>query len=146
MSRFATGVAIATCCRAGQPHGLTINSFVSVSLEPPLVSFCIDRGAQALSAFLDAASFAVHVLSASQEDLSNRFARRAGDRFQDLAWRPGALGDPLLDGVLASFECAKWQTVEAGDHFLLLGEVKNIEIQEGDPLLYFGSRYRRLGA
>jgi flavin reductase (DIM6/NTAB) family NADH-FMN oxidoreductase RutF len=145
MSRFATGVAIATCSHAGQPHGLTINSLVSVSLEPALLSFCIDRAAQALTPFLESEGFAIHVLGTGQQELSNRFARRAGDRFQDMPWQPGSLGSPLLDGVLARFECAKWKTIEAGDHFILLGEVRSIDVQEGQPLLYFGSRYRRLG-
>ena len=147
MSRFATGVAIATAFGAdGQPHGLTVNSFVSVSLDPPLVSFCIDRGALALAHFLEAPGFAIHVLSEEQEELSSRFARRGKDRFQGLAWSRGQTGAPLLAQALALFECERRQAIAAGDHYILLGEVKHATAGSGAPLLYFESRYRRLGA
>lgn len=144
--QFATGVAVATVSGpSGEPHGLTINSFTSVSLTPPLILICIDYRAQVLEVFLRASHFAVNVLRDTQQDVSNRFAYRAEDRFAGVAWAPGQTGAPLIDGVLASIECATRQVIEGGDHTILLAEAVAVNTGEGDPLLYFNSRYHRIG-
>lgn len=144
--QFATGVAVATVCGpSGEPHGLTINSFTSVSLTPPLILICIDYRAQVLQVFLRASHFAVNILRDSQQDISNRFAYRAEDRFAGVAWKPGSTGAPLIDGSLATVECATRQVVEGGDHTILLAEAVAVSSNAGDPLLYFNSKYHHIG-
>ncbi|MBL8179156.1 MAG: flavin reductase family protein [Bryobacterales bacterium] len=144
--QFATGVAVATACGpAGEPHGLTINSFTSVSLAPPLVLICIDYRAQVLQVFLRASQFAVNILRDSQQEISNRFAYRVEDRFCEVSWKPGQTGAPILDGALASIECVTRQVIDAGDHTILLGEAVAVHAGGGDPLLYFNSKYHRIG-
>jgi flavin reductase (DIM6/NTAB) family NADH-FMN oxidoreductase RutF len=144
-ARFATGVAVATVIdAAGVPHGLTVNSFTSVSLKPPLVLICVDYGSTVLPMFRAAAHFGVNVLREDQREISAKFARRGEDRFDGVVWRPGEAGVPLLEGALASFVCAMRQMVEAGDHAVLIGEVAGVEFSDGMPLLYFGSAYRRM--
>lgn len=139
---FATGVAVATVAdREGRPHGLTVNSFTSVSLEPPLVLFCIDKQAGVYQAFMDASHYGINILSAGQQVLSDRFAFHPDDRFEGVGWRPDACGRPRLEGGLAWLGCrveARW---DAGDHTVLLGRVETAEAGEGAPLLYVRSRY-----
>lgn len=149
-ARFATGVAIASVCDASAaPHGLTINSFTSVSLDPPLVLICIDNRAVILNVFREATHFAINILRSGQQDLSNRFATRTDDRFEDVRWHTGSHGVPVIEGVLATLICATTRRVEAGDHTILLAEVMAGELAAGtglpDPLLYFNSGYAQLG-
>ena len=145
-AQFATGVAIATVMdESGAPHGLTINSFTSVSLQPPLVLICIDYRAQVLQLFLRASHYGVNVLRDSQQEISNRFAYRGEDRFSGVSWSPGQTGVPILDESLACLECATRQVIDGGDHTILLAEVVSIHTADGDPLLYFNSRYHRIG-
>ncbi len=144
--RFATGIAIVTTLDlAGAPYGLTVNSFTSVSLDPPLVLFCLDRGAQALAAFEAENPFVINVLEQSQRDLSQRFASRHPDRFAGLDYRTGRTGAPILPGSLAVLECRPQGVLDGGDHFIFLGQVLAVEAREGDPLLYFAGGYRHLG-
>jgi flavin reductase (DIM6/NTAB) family NADH-FMN oxidoreductase RutF len=144
--QFATGVAVATASdQSGAPHGLTINSFTSVSMTPPMVLICIDYRAQVLQVFLKASHYAVNILSHSQQDISNRFAYRAEDRFSGVAWQRGETGAPLIEGALAAMECATRRVMEGGDHTILLAEVVAVHAEGGDPLLYFNSRYHRIG-
>lgn len=145
LGRFATGITIVTTRdAAGEPQGITVNSFTSVSLTPPLVLFCIGKSSQSLEAFLACKTFNINVLAADQEALSSRFASKMENRFDGTGWREGANGAPLLPGALAALECTKHQTVEAGDHYILLGEVTASGHGEGEPLLYFASKYRHL--
>ena len=146
LGRFATGITIVTACDAqGSPHGLTVNSFTSVSLAPPLVLFCIGKTSQSLESIMAANSFAINILSAEQEVISTRFASRLESRFDGVDWVPGVTGSPLLAGALATLDCRKHQTVEAGDHYILIGEVMATAFHDdADPLLYFASKYRRL--
>jgi len=144
-ARFATGVTVATVCGPdGLPHGLTVNSFTSVSLAPPLVLVCIDYASTVLDLFRASQCYGVNVLDESQQGISNKFARRGHDQFNGIAWEPGATGAPLITGALARFECAVRQTVEAGDHAVFIAEVVRVEYREGRPLLYFGSGYGRM--
>jgi flavin reductase (DIM6/NTAB) family NADH-FMN oxidoreductase RutF len=112
---------------AGAPLGFTANSFASVSLDPPLVQVCIARTSTNHAAFAGAAAFAVNILSEGQREVSSTFARPVADRFAGISWRPGGTGAPLLDGVSAWFECTMFRTVEAGDHTLLIGQVRDFD-------------------
>jgi len=145
-SRFATGVAVATILdSSGQPHGLTVNSFSSVSADPPLVLICIDRGCSLLPQFLESRHYGLSFLSDQQQDLSNRFAVLPEGRFQGVDWSPGTTtGVPLLGAAIGWMECAVRQTIEAGDHVIFLAEVVACDTSSGDPLLYFASGYKRM--
>lgn len=106
-----------------------------------MVLICVDNRANVLRHFVHATHFGVNILAADQEPLSVRFAERGLDRFVGIDWHPGATGVPLLGGALARFECLTCQTIAAGDHTIILGEVLHAEWQEGDPLLYYASAY-----
>lgn len=143
---FATGVTVVTTRDAdGQPVGLTANSFSSVSLDPPLILFCLARSSTNLERFRQAQHFAINVLHIGQQPMSGAFARSAADRFQDVAWEAWDTGAPILSGSLASFECATHQVIEAGDHLVFIGRVLRARFEpRRDPLLYFRGKYRRL--
>ena len=141
---FATGVTVVTTLGAGgQPVGLTANSFTSVSLEPPLLLFCLDLRSNSLPAFDRAETFAVNVLHAGQEAISARFARRDGDRFADGEWMLGRSGVPVLRDVAAVFECRKHAVLDGGDHRIFMGRVEAVACKGSyDPLVFFQGRYR----
>lgn len=143
---FATGVTVVTCRDdAGEPVGLTVNSFTSVSLDPPLLLVCIAKEAASARAFLAARRFAVNVLQTGQQPASIRFSTRHEDRFGPNDWSPGELGAPVLKASLGVFECESHAVHEGGDHHILLGHVVKATFDAGlDPLLYFRGRYRRL--
>lgn len=145
LGAWATGVAVATTLDPdGAPVGMTINSLAAVSLEPPLLLWSARHGVPPFAAFEIAEHFAVHVLAADQQALSDRFAQVGEDRFAGLHWRPGRGGLPLLDGGLACFECRVAHRYPGGDHLILVGEVLGFEQREGAPLLFHGGGYRRL--
>jgi flavin reductase (DIM6/NTAB) family NADH-FMN oxidoreductase RutF len=145
-ARYATGVAVATVTSPdGSPEGLTVNSFTSVSLEPPLILVCIAKTATAYLSFQVAKAFVVNVLREDQIDLSQHFASSKSLRFDGVAWRSGVHGAPVLDGALAVLECAMHDSFDAGDHTVFIGLVERVESHEGPPLLYFASAYRKLG-
>jgi len=142
--KFATGITILTLCdAAGAPHGMTVNSFTSVSLDPPLILVCIDLKARLLNQFITGARFAVNILHEEQKDLSATFARDC-DRFEAVDWDTGKSGAPIFPGVLATLECAVTQIVQAGDHVVVVGNVSHATWREGLPLIYFNSSYRAL--
>lgn len=144
-SRYATGIAIATVsAEDGTPAGLTVNSFTSVSCCPPLVLICIDYRCSILPLFRASSYYGINVLDQSQCDLSVRFAQRDPAGFQGLDWYRSPAGAPLIRPCLASLECCVTQTVEAGDHAILVAEVTAAECRDGQPLVYFGSQYRFL--
>lgn len=145
--RFATGVTIASVLDAnGSPHGLTVSSFTSVSLEPPLVLICLGHAVTAIEHFRAAQYFGINVLAENQVHLSDRFARKGQDRFDGLEWQPGETGVPLLPGGLANIECAVYQRFTAGDHDIFVGEMLSARVAPGDPLIHFSSRYRGLSS
>lgn len=146
-ARFATGVTVVTVAdESGQPHGLTVNSFASVSLAPLLFLVCIDKSASVARLFQPGSHLAVNVLDESQQWISRRFSSPVDDRFAAVEWAPGLHGAPLLSGVLATLEGRLLQRIDAGDHIVLLTEARATNYHEGRPLLYFASRYQRLGA
>ena len=142
LGTFATGVTIVTARDAAdEPVGMTANSFNSVSLEPPLVLWSVDRHARSAPAFRAATHFAVHVLEEGQADLSNRFARKGDDKFAGLHWREGAGRVPLIAGALATFECRTHAVHEGGDHEIIVGEVDRFEAHDGDGLVFAAGGY-----
>ena len=143
--RFATGVTVASALDAqGTPHGLTVSSFTSVSLEPPLVLICLGHAVTVIDIFRSAAHFGVNILSDHQRDLSEQFARKGHDRFNGVKWRPGQTGAPLIEGVLAQIECQVHQRFTSGDHDIFVGNMVRMHVAEGHPLIYYASRYRKL--
>jgi flavin reductase (DIM6/NTAB) family NADH-FMN oxidoreductase RutF len=136
---FPTGVAVITTRTAeGRPAGLTCNSFSSVSLEPPLVLFSLRKASKLVDAFRQGEGFAINILSERQDALSGRFASsKIEDKFEGVAWRPGALDLPVIDDCLASFECSTYACHEAGDHYVLIGEVKHMGGGPADQALVF---------
>lgn len=145
--RFATGVTIVTTFDPdGLPAGMTVNSFASVSLDPPLVTVAIDRNASAFAVLRDAEQWTVNILDSHQEALSRRFSATTADRFDGVGWRRGPAGELLLDGTLAYLACRRWNAVEAGDHVILIGEVFDGGTGEhGRPLLYYRGGYSTPG-
>src|SRR5438128_7450230 len=134
--KYATGITILTVLDSlGTPHGMTVNSFTSVSLSPPLVLVCIDCRTPILSHFFPGTRFAINVLQEGQTDLSTCFARSGCDRFEGVEWRPGQIGAPVLPDVLATLECAVTQMVEAGDHVVVIGEALHASWRAGRPLI-----------
>jgi len=121
---FMTGVTVVTAHdENGDPLGFTANSFTSVSIDPPLILVCLANSSQNYDALVNASGFAVNILSETQIDVSNTFARPVEDRFASVSWRKGPKGAPILDGSSAWFDCGMHSTVEAGDHVILIGEV-----------------------
>jgi len=142
LGQFATGVAIVTT-RApdGRSVGLTINSFASVSLEPPLVLWSLSTRSSSLAAFSVARSVAIHVLSADQEALARRFAAPAVDRFAGVHRGIGTGGAPLLEGVVARFICSPYAQHEAGDHVVFILRVDRWERAGGRALAFHAGRF-----
>jgi len=143
---FATGVTVVTSnAEDGAPIGLTANSFTSVSLEPPLLLVCVANNAGSAEILRTQKQFAVNVLQIGQQPTSNRFAGKGEDRFANTDWQAGENGAPIIHGSLASFECTQFSLHDAGDHFILVGEVTKATFDaRRDPLLYFGGKYRSL--
>jgi 3-hydroxy-9,10-secoandrosta-1,3,5(10)-triene-9,17-dione monooxygenase reductase component len=142
LGSFATGVTIITTRDAeGEPVGLTVNSFNSVSMNPPLVLWSLANEAMSLPAFRDADYWAVHILATDQEDLSTRFAKRGEDKFADLDIEEGRGGIPLLKGCTARFQCRTASSYQGGDHLIFIGEVLNYDHFENPPLVFHGGRY-----
>lgn len=146
MSTFATGVAIMTCRgEDGRAVGMTVNSFTSVSLEPPLVLWCINQSIAPTAAFDAASHFAVHVLHRGQETLSNHFAVDTEDKFDGIEHSNGVAELPILTDFLSAFQCKIRNRVTAGDHTIVIGELVDYEIRDREPLIFYGSNYRSLG-
>jgi flavin reductase (DIM6/NTAB) family NADH-FMN oxidoreductase RutF len=146
MGRFATGVTVVTALdSAGAPVGVTVNSFSSLSLDPPLVLFCLDRQTMAFAAFADSRHFAVNILRDSQQALSEAFASGRDDAWDGLAYDRWDSGSPILAGCLANVECARHRSHDGGDHMILVGRVLRIAYADADtPLINYRGRYRRL--
>ena len=150
MGSFATGVTIATTEDSeNQPYGVTVNSFTSVSLDPPLILICLDNRLNGLEAFLEKGVFAVNILAADQEDWSTHCATRGTDRGECITAR-GLSGIPVVEDPLALIECELKETVPAGDHQILLGEVTHLQVSPDIdnrlPLLFYRGRYAGLSS
>jgi flavin reductase (DIM6/NTAB) family NADH-FMN oxidoreductase RutF/DNA-binding MarR family transcriptional regulator len=143
LSQFPTGVTVITTLDAeGNPVGVTASSFNSVSMDPILVLWSIDKGAHSLSAFENAENFAVNVLGKDQVSTSNNFASRGEDKFANAAYSAGLGGSPILDEYAAQFECKTWATYDGGDHLILVGEVINYRYNDSvEPLVFARGSY-----
>jgi flavin reductase (DIM6/NTAB) family NADH-FMN oxidoreductase RutF len=140
---FATGVAVATAIgKNGEPVGMTISSFNTVSLDPPLILWSLGNDSACYDAFADAEYFAVNVLARHQEDLSARFAATGQDKFAGLACTKGEHGSPVLPEFSACFECATEHRYPGGDHLIIVGRVLNFEDRGLEPLIFYRSEYR----
>ena len=153
MGHFATGISVVTTFDGGSPSGITVNAFSSVSLEPALVMVALDRGRFITPMVRATGRYAVNVLGAEQQALSDCFAHapaRPGElgreAFCGASWHAGPTGLPLLDGAIATLECSVEETFSAGDHDLFIGRVDSMEQVRADaaPLLYFRRRYLRI--
>ncbi len=145
LGNFATGITVVTAeSPDGTRVGLTVNSFASVSLRPPLVSWCLATTALSVDLFRAASHFAVNVLASDQRHLVHHFAQRTLDKFTNVATKPGRGRAPLLDGVVARFECRTVATHPGGDHLIFLGEIERYRRFEGEPLVFVQGRYGRL--
>ena len=141
LGTFATGVTVITAQSGDQRAGVTANSFSALSLNPPLILWCINRSARSFPVFRDATHFAVNVLAASQIEVSQCFASAEADRFARTQWRPGADGAPLLDGVVAHFECSTEAQYDGGDHTIVIGRVRRFSYFDGPVLVFAQGRY-----
>lgn len=146
LRQFATGITVVTGRdEERRPRAVTVNSFASVSLDPPLVLYCLGRSAFNFDVFAKAKAFAINILSADQQALSDRFAREAEDELADLELTELETGSPVLSGCLAVLDCETEKIHEAGDHLIIVGRVAALDLsRESDPLIYFRSRYRNL--
>ncbi len=149
---FATGVTIITARAtegefAGQLTGMTVNSFTSVSLDPPLVLWNLSLGSPSVPIFQQSTHYAVNILAADQAELSQRFARRSEDKFSNLDYTPAAGGAALLPGCVAWFECRVVARYPGGDHVILLGEVERFKRAAAHPapLLFHHGKYHAIG-
>lgn len=147
LGRLPTGVVVVTGGNPSHPSGLVCGSFMSVSLEPPLVVVSPAKTSTSWPAIEAGGTFCANVLADGQENLARRFARSGGDKFTGVDWRPApATGSPLLDGVAAWIDCRIYQRVDAGDHLLVLGEVLELSVQaDAGALVFHRGGYRQLG-
>ena len=142
LGNFATGVTIMTAQNAeGEKVGVTANSFNSVSLDPALILWSIDKKSSSFHVFEQATHFAVNILSGSQIELSNKFSRRNIDKYEGTSYREGAGAAPILDNCSAVFECERHQILEGGDHWIIVGKVVNFYDEGRSPLVYHQGAY-----
>lgn len=145
LSKFASGVTVVTTKdAAGNPHGITVSAFCSVSLEPPLILVCIEKDAGSHYAFGESKVFVVNVLSDEQIAHSNQFASPLEDKFNGIECEKGIEGAPILKDTLATLECKLVETCEGGDHTIFIGQIEKATINDGKPLLYFHGNYRAI--
>lgn len=144
LARWASGVTVLTARAGDEPVGMTVASFSSLSLEPPLVLACIAHNANSHDGLVEAPGFAVHVLGSEQEEISAAFARPGPEKFDEYPSEPGTFGVPLLSFGVARLVCAHYDALPGGDHTILVGRVLSTELAGSDPLLYCNRAYDRL--
>ncbi len=143
MGSFITGVTVVTTrTNDQQPHGITINSFSSVSLKPTLISFCLDNQAHSMAFFKDCQHFAINILAQEQADISRHFAHPLQHGWDDIIYKEGMQNLPLLAGAIATVECERYATHTAGDHTIFIGKVLNLShYPDKKPLVYYHGQY-----
>jgi 3-hydroxy-9,10-secoandrosta-1,3,5(10)-triene-9,17-dione monooxygenase reductase component len=142
LGHFPTGVTVVTATLDGSPQGLTIGSFTSVSLEPPLVLFCAAKSSSTWEKMQPLESFAANILGEDDEELCRLFATKGADRFRHLAWSEYRTGSPVIHGALAFVDCRTEATYDAGDHVIIVGRVMELGYAtEGKPLLFYRGGY-----
>ncbi len=144
LGHYPTGVVVVTAAPGGVPLGLSIGSFASLSLDPPLVLFCPDRASSTWPRIREAGVFCANVLAADQEEIARAFALRGSDRYQGVGWRPSRSGSPIIHGCLAWVDCDIEETSAGGDHHIVVGRVRDLDVErEGAPLVFFRGGYGR---
>jgi 3-hydroxy-9,10-secoandrosta-1,3,5(10)-triene-9,17-dione monooxygenase reductase component len=144
---FATGVTIITATAGEGPVGMAANSFTSLSLDPPLVLFCVAHSSSTWPRIEAAGKFAVNILGEEHEELSRLFAQRGADRFRSTPWHTGVSGSPVLDEAIAYVDCEFEAEYPGGDHKIIVGRVLDLDMREGArPLLFFRGTYLRISA
>jgi 3-hydroxy-9,10-secoandrosta-1,3,5(10)-triene-9,17-dione monooxygenase reductase component len=147
VGRYASGITIITGHDAEGPIGFTCQSFYSVSVNPPLVSFSVMKTSTTYPRIRDTGTFAVNILSVGQEIISNQFAGRGTEKWAGITWNPTNNANPVLDGTLTWLDCIIHAEHDAGDHIIVIGHVNELgapQVQQPDPLLYFEGQYRTL--
>jgi len=144
MSHFASGVTVVTTEHDGKPYGLTVASFASLSLHPPLVLVCVEKSVKSHDAIAGAEKFGVSILDRSQSEISGRFASKIDDKFTGVDVVRGELDVPLIAGAICTLECRVHAQLPGGDHTIFVGEVVDARTSDGDPLVYYRSAYRDL--
>ncbi|MDQ4068374.1 MAG: flavin reductase family protein [Actinomycetota bacterium] len=144
LGHFATGVTVVTTAGEEEPAGLSVNSFTSVSLDPPLIAFCVASASRTWPLIRAKGAFCVNILAEDQEHLSRAFARRSPDKFRGVGWRPAESGAPVLSGALAWLDCSVEAEHGAGDHVIVVGRVREMGVaHEGGPLVFYRGGYGR---
>ena len=145
LSRFVSGVTVVTTKDlSGKPHGITVSAFSAVSLEPPLISICIDRRTASHYAFEETGRFVVNILREDQVAISAQFASPILDKFDGIPFREGIAGIPVLEDAIVNLECRLKHAYEGGDHTIFVGEIERATVEDGKPLVYFYGNYRKL--
>lgn len=146
LGSFPTGVTVVSCLdKDNNPLGFTANSFTSVSLDPQLISICIDKESFNIDTFSITEHFAVSILSESQQSISTTFATPNEERFKDIDWRSEDTGSPIISNAVAWFDCKTEQVVDAGDHLILIGKIISFDSSPKTPLMYLRGNYVNLG-
>ncbi len=145
MASFASGVTVVTSRGDdGVPRGFTASAFCSLSLDPSLCMVGVDLRTESLPSIRESGAFAVNILAEGQDEISQRFASKAPDKFAGVPFRDGeVVGAPIIDGALAWIECRVHEILPGGDHIVLIGEIEGGDAREGTPLLYFRGTYRQ---
>ena len=145
LGQFPTGVTVMTARRGNELVGVTASSFNTVSLEPPLILWSIDKAAFSADIFINSDYFTVNVLNESQTDISNKFASKGADKFSDVDFENGLGNVPLLNDCIANFQCEVWNVHDGGDHYIIIGEVKKYDYSENlKPLVFSQGQYSSL--
>ncbi len=144
---WATGVTIVTSRAGGRQQGMTVSAFSEVSLDPPLFLVCAEKTSITNELIAESRAFSVSILERGQEDLSNRFASKRDEhrRFEGIDCEDGATGCPRIPGALAWVDCTVTQAVDAGDHWIYIGQAENADCADGDPLVHFRQAYYGVG-
>lgn len=145
LGHFPTGVTVVAGMNGEEPVGLAVGSFFSLSIDPALVGFCVDIGSNSWSRMEGSGSFCVNILGDDQEDVCRVFASSNDDKFASIGWRPSETGSPLIHGVLAWIDCDVDAVHDGGDHHIVVGRVRGLDIgHEGEPLVFFRGGYANL--
>lgn len=148
LGHYPSGITIVATHDGDRPVGFTCQSFYSISMEPPLISFGVMKTSTSYPAIREQGLFSVNVLSADQSAVSNQFARSGTDKWQKIEWDVSRAGNPLIRGSLMWLDCSIHAEYEVGDHFMVVGRVNDASETAGEnaaPLLYYRGRYRQLG-
>ena len=145
LARFPSGITVVTSRSAtGDLHGITVSAFCSVSLNPPLILVCIEKTTGSHRAIQESGFFVVNILAAGQDEISERFSLPASNKFDGTGHKAGIADVPILTDALVALECHLANAYDGGDHTIFVGEVENLSIKDGNPLVYFHGNYRDL--